>query len=94
MVLSCPPATSEIPYRVFTFLFGGHGEGPHKFPSSKTVKKWLAQSGWRLLTHKGTLLVPVGPKFLRNTGEKIISACQGTFISELGIRQFFVCEKD
>jgi ubiquinone/menaquinone biosynthesis C-methylase UbiE len=93
MVLSCPPATSEIPYRVFTFLFGGHGEGPHKFPSSRTVKKWLAQTGWKLRSHKGTLLVPVGPGFLRNTGEKVISACQGTFISELGIRQFFVCEK-
>lgn len=93
MVLSCPPATSEIPYRVFTFLFGGHGEGPHKFPSSKTVKRWLAQTGWKLRSHKGTLLVPVGPGFLRNTGEKVISACQGTFISELGIRQFFVCEK-
>jgi 2-polyprenyl-3-methyl-5-hydroxy-6-metoxy-1,4-benzoquinol methylase len=94
MVLSCPPATSEIPYQIFTFLFGGHGEGPHKFPSSKTVKKWLKQSGWKLKSHKGTLLVPVGPKFIRNAGEKLIQSCQGTFIAELGIRQFFVCEKD
>jgi len=94
MVLSCPPATSEIPYQVFTFLFGGHGEGPHKFPASKTVKKWLKQSGWKLKAHKGTLLVPVGPKFIRNAGEKFIQNCQGTFISELGIRQFFVCEKN
>jgi len=93
MVLSCPPATSEIPYRMFTFLFGGHGEGPHKFPPSRTVKRWLDQTGWKLITHKGTLLVPVGPKFIKNMGEKIISSCQGTFIAELGIRQFFVCEK-
>jgi len=93
MVLSCPPATSEIPYQVFTFLFGGHGEGPHKFPSSGTVKQWLAQSNWKLIEHQGTLLMPVGPKFLRKWGEKIIQSCQGTFVSELGIRQFFVCEK-
>jgi len=93
MVLSCPPATSEIPYRVFTCLFGGHGEGPHKFPASRTVKRWLDQTGWKLITHKGTLLVPVGPKFIKNMGEKLIASCQGTFISELGIRQFFVCEK-
>ncbi|MEN8223867.1 MAG: methyltransferase domain-containing protein [Bacteroidota bacterium] len=93
MVLSCPPATSEIPYRLFTFLFGGHGEGPHKFPPSRTVKKWLEQTGWKLLSHKGTLLMPVGPKFIKDFGEKIISSCQGTFIAELGIRQFFVCEK-
>ncbi len=93
LVLSCPPATSEIPYQVFTFLFGGHGEGPHKFPSSRTVKKWFTLTGWKLIEHKGTLLVPVGPKFIKNFGEKIISSCQGTFIAELGIRQFFVCEK-
>jgi len=93
MVLSCPPATSEIPYRIFTFLFGGHGEGPHKFPPSRRVKKWFELTGWKLIEHKGTLLIPVGPKFIRNMGEKIISSCQGTFISELGIRQFFVCEK-
>lgn len=94
MVLSCPPATSEIPYQVFTFLFGGHGEGPHKFPSSRKVKKWLEQTGWRLIQHKGTLLIPVGPKVLRDFGEMIIARTQNTFISELGIRQFFVCEKD
>jgi 2-polyprenyl-3-methyl-5-hydroxy-6-metoxy-1,4-benzoquinol methylase len=94
MVLSCPPATSEIPYQLFTFLFGGHGEGPHKFPSSRKVKKWLDQTGWKLLEHKGTVLIPVGPKFLRNFGEKIIARTQNTIISELGIRQFFVCEKD
>jgi cyclopropane fatty-acyl-phospholipid synthase-like methyltransferase len=93
MVLSCPPATSEMPYRVFTFLFGGHGEGPHKFPPSRRVKKWLEQSGWKLISHKGTLLMPVGPKIIKDMGERSISSCQGTFISELGIRQFFVCEK-
>jgi ubiquinone/menaquinone biosynthesis C-methylase UbiE len=94
LVLSCPPATSEVPYRIYTFLFGGHGEGPHKFPSSLTVKQWFSLTNWKLLEHKGTLLIPVGPKFLKNFGEKIISSCQGTYIAELGIRQFFVCEKD
>lgn len=93
MVLSCPPATSEIPYRVYTFLFGGHGEGPHKFPSSRKVKHWLAYTGWELTHHEGTVLMPVGPAFLRNTGEKIISRMQGTFIAELGIRQFYVSIK-
>lgn len=93
MVLSCPPATSEIPYRIYTFLFGGHGEGPHRFPSSNTVKKWLTQTGWKLLFHEGTLLIPLGPAWLQKTGEAIIRKSQGTFISELGIRQFYVCEK-
>jgi SAM-dependent methyltransferase len=93
LVLSCPPATSELPYRVYTALFGGHGEGPHRFPPSKEVKKLLSGSGWKLLLHKGTLLVPVGPGWLKSMGESFIDRFQGTVIAELGIRQFFVCEK-
>lgn len=93
LVLSCPPATSEFPYRVYTFLFGGHGEGPHRFLASGEVKKLLSNGKWKLLLHKGTVLIPVGPRWLQNFGEKIIGKFQGTFISELGIRQFYVCDK-
>jgi len=93
MVLSCPPATSEIPYRIFTSLFGGHGEGPHRFPPSKEVKNKLAKAGWKLILHRGTVLLPVGPVWIQNAGEWIIRKMQKTIISELGIRQFYVCEK-
>ncbi len=93
MVLSCPPLTSEIPYRAFTKLFGGHGEGPHRFLRSSEVKAMLKKTGWKLILHKGTVLIPVGPEFLQNFGEWFIKVFQKTFISELGIRQFFVCEK-
>jgi len=93
MVMSCPPATSEIPYQIFTFLFGGHGEGPHKFPSSRRVKKLLKQTNWKLELHKGTVLIPVGPLSLQNFGEKILNWFRGTWIEELGIRQFYVCKK-
>jgi ubiquinone/menaquinone biosynthesis C-methylase UbiE len=93
LVLSCPPATSELPYRLYTALFGGHGEGPHRFLSSTEVKKMLSGTNWKLLVHKGTLLVPVGPGWLKRSGEKLIDRFQGTFISEMGIRQFYICEK-
>jgi SAM-dependent methyltransferase len=93
MVLSCPAATNEIPYRVFTKLFGGHGEGPHRFPPSREVKERLDNAGWKLILHRGTVLMPVGPLWLQNTGEWFIRNMQKTFISELGIRQFYVCEK-
>jgi cyclopropane fatty-acyl-phospholipid synthase-like methyltransferase len=93
MVLSCPPATSELPYRFYTLFFGGHGEGPHRFLPSSEVKKMLKETGWKLLQHKGTILIPVGPSWLQKAGEKLIDRWQGTFLSELGIRQFFVCEK-
>jgi len=93
LVLSCPPHTSELPYRIYTALFGGHGEGPHRFLPSAEVKAMLHKSGWKLLMHKGTVLIPVGPLALQNFGEKIINRLQKTWVSELGIRQFYVCEK-
>jgi cyclopropane fatty-acyl-phospholipid synthase-like methyltransferase len=93
LVLSCPPATSELPYRAYTALFGGHGEGPHRFLPSKEVKWMFAETKWKLREHKGTVLVPVGPAWLQNIGEKLLSRMQGTFVAELGIRQFYVCEK-
>ena len=93
LVLSCPPATSELPYRIYTALFGGHGEGPHRFLPSKEVKWMFGETKWKLLVHKGTVLVPVGPAWLQNLGEKFLDRMQGTFVAELGIRQFYVCEK-
>ena len=91
MVLSCPPQTSEIPYQIYTFLFAGHGEGPHRFPSSRDVKEMLMLSNWRLTIHRPTVLVPVGPKWLRKLGEKILHKYSA--LSELGIRHFYVCKK-
>jgi len=93
LVLTCPPATSEIPYQVYTALFGGHGEGPHRFPPSRRVKKMFSLTGWKLIHHQGTILVPVGPKWFREAGESIIKRFQNSWISELGIRQIYVCEK-
>jgi ubiquinone/menaquinone biosynthesis C-methylase UbiE len=93
LVLSCPPATSEIPYRIFTWLFGGHGEGPHRFPPSREVKRNLAKAHWKLILHRGTVLLPVGPVRLQEAAEWIIRKMQRTLIRELGIRQFYVCEK-
>ena len=93
MVLSCPPATSELPYKAYSLVFGGHGEGPHRFPSSKEVKNLLKSTGWKLELHKGTVLLPVGPLVLQRFAERFIERFQGTFISELGIRQFYVCTK-
>lgn len=93
LVLSCPPATSEVPYRIYTALFGGHGEGPHRFLPSAEVKAMLKKSAWKLLLHKGTVLVPVGPEALQKMGERVINAFQGSLLAEMGIRQFYVCEK-
>jgi ubiquinone/menaquinone biosynthesis C-methylase UbiE len=92
-VISLPPQTAEIPLRIYEFFFQNHGEGPHKFLTSKTVKSLIANAGFELLLHKGTLLIPTGPKLLQKFGELIINKLQKTFIKEFGIRQFYICQK-
>jgi 2-polyprenyl-3-methyl-5-hydroxy-6-metoxy-1,4-benzoquinol methylase len=93
LVMSLPPATAELAEKISRWIFNNHGEGPHKFLASKTVKNLLVGAGFRLILHKGTLLVPLGPLWLMNFGEKIINKFPNTFISELGIRQFYVAQK-
>lgn len=93
LVMSCPPAAAEIPLKIYGFLFANHGEGPHKFLPSKEVKNLLKKAGFKIILHKGTLLIPLGPKWLKKIGEKIINKLQKTPVRELGIRQFYICQK-
>jgi len=93
LIMSSPPAICEPIYALYNFCGFGHGEGPHRFLSPKTVKKLLREAGFQLKEHKGTILVPLGPKIIRKIGEKIINKFQNTFIKELGIRQFYVSTK-
>ena len=93
MVLSCPPASCEWSYRMYTALFGGHGEGPHRFPASREVKQLLAETGWKLVRHEGTVLLPCGPRFLREWAERLLKRFPYPWLTELGIRHFFVCDR-
>lgn len=93
LIMSCPPAVAELPLKIYELFFANHGEGPHKFLSSKKVKYLLKKANFKVNLHKGTLLIPVGPKWLKAFGEKIINKLQKTPIRELGIRQFYICQK-
>jgi len=92
LIMSLPPKTARLAEKISYYLLGNHGEGPHKFLPSKTVKKIIAEAGFELVLHKGTLLFPFGPKWIRSFGERIIARSNG-FVRELGIRQFYVARK-
>jgi ubiquinone/menaquinone biosynthesis C-methylase UbiE len=94
LVMSLPPKTAEFPLRVYEMFFPHHGEGPHQFLPSSVVKRMVRDAGFTLKMHKGTVLVPVGPRWLKNLGELVIERLQWTPLSELGIRQFYVCRKE
>jgi ubiquinone/menaquinone biosynthesis C-methylase UbiE len=93
LVLSTPPATAEWMTSLVDFLGMNHGEGPRCFLPSEQVKTLLKKADLRLLLHRGTLLIPAGPRFLRRWGQEWLDErVQNTFLSEFGIRQFYVCK--
>jgi len=93
LVMSLPPQTAELPLKIYEKFFKNHGEGPHRFLPSREVKKYLNAAGFELLMHRGTLLIPAGPRSLQAFGEKLINIFQRTPLREFGIRQFYVCKK-
>ncbi len=93
LVLSCPPATAELPLRVYERFFPNHGEGPHRFPPSREVKALLRAVGLELRQHESTLFIPVGPRFVRRYEPVVERLVARTPLRELGIRQFYVCTR-
>jgi coenzyme F420 hydrogenase subunit beta len=92
-VLSCPPATAELPLKLYELFMPNHGEGPHRFLSSREVKALLRAAGLELKCHESTLFIPVGPRFLRRFDPLVERMVAKTPLRELGIRQFFACER-
>ncbi len=93
LVLSCPPAMAELPLRLYEMFLPNHGEGPHRFLSSREVKSLLHAAGLELKLHESTLFIPAGPRFLRRFDPLVERFAAKTPLGELGIRQFFICER-
>lgn len=91
LVMSVPTSTMEWPMRIYQAFSFDHGEGPHKFLYPTTVKKFIKEAGFNLHLHRGTLLLPAGPKALRNIAERCIEICQHTPLKNFGLRQFYIC---
>jgi len=94
VILSCPPATAEPLATLAHALFHFHGEGPHKFPSSRKVKAMIDAAGFELLHHEGTVLLPCGPDWAQRTAAKVEPFMQWLApVREMCIRQFYVFRK-
>ena len=91
LALSCPPAFAEFALRVYESFAFNHGEGPHRFPPSREVKRLLASTGFELLDHRGTLFVPF--ESLQWLDAMVARPLNALGLSDLGIRQFFHARK-
>jgi coenzyme F420 hydrogenase subunit beta len=94
LILSCPPAWAELPLRLYERYFENHGEGPHRFLSVTDVLTTLRYCDFEILEHRGTVLLPVGPEWLKRTAETLQRrALRHIGGNALGIRHFFVARK-
>jgi len=94
LILSCPPAWNELPLRIFERFGENHGEGPHRFPKIRTVLKALRRCNFTVVEHRGTVLLPLGPEWMKKAAETIQQSLL-RFIggNALGIRHFYIAEK-
>jgi len=94
LVLTCPSAVSELHLWFADRFLGNHGEGPHRFASTRTVKSMLKRTGFELVAHRATLFIPGE---LGAAMQKLNRVCEWLFqwfpINELGIRQLFDARK-
>ncbi len=94
LILSCPPAWAEQPLKLYERFCENHGEGPHRFPQVGEVLKTMRQCGFTIIEHRGTVLLPVGPAWLKRVAEALQqSLLRYIGTNRLGIRHFFVAKK-
>jgi coenzyme F420 hydrogenase subunit beta len=94
LIMSCPPAWAELPLRIYERLFENHGEGPHRFRTVQEVLRTLRNCGFEILDHRGTVVLPVGPIWLRRKVDALQrSLLRHVGLNRLGIRHFFVARK-
>ena len=93
LVLTCPAAAIEIHLWVADHFLDNHGEGPHRFPSTRRVKSMLKKAGFTLVHHRATLFVPEELKPIRGLNPLLERCLQWFPASELGIRQLYEARK-
>lgn len=94
LIMSLPPAHAELPLRLYEKFFENHGEGPHRFLSVSEVKKVMKNCEFTLIEHRGTVVFPVGPVWLKKAAEALQkNLLRFIGFNRAGIRQFYVAEK-
>ncbi len=70
-----------------------HSEGPHRFIRHRKVKKWLKQNGFKIIGQKTFILIPGGPKVLKNLNEWFEKNLPNFIINLFGLRRIYMCQK-
>ncbi len=87
--MSCPPTFAEVTLWIYERFAFNHGEGPHKFLSSRAVKQLLSECHFDILDHRGTLFVPFSHLWMQKLDTLMECPLNELGLSDLGLRQFF-----
>ncbi len=93
LILSCPSAFSEIVLNIYEAFFDNHGEGPHRFMSSREMKRKFTKTGFELKDHQGFIMFPVVGKISKFINRIIEIVFNKIYLSDFGIRQFYFVRK-
>ena len=90
-VMSLPPSAAEWTAALNDRFKFHHGEGPHRFIAPDEVKRMLAEAGFTLVSHRGTLFVPLNGALFESIDSGLSALFAGGPLAQLGLRQFYVC---
>jgi ubiquinone/menaquinone biosynthesis C-methylase UbiE len=93
LVLTCPGLLSEIHLWIADRFLNNHGEGPHRFPSTKHVHTMLSNAGFTNIAHEATLFIPLCSRFFSRLNAILENIFQWSPANELGIRQLYEARK-
>ncbi len=94
LIMSLPPRGFEIPTRIYELFFENHGEGPHRFLWPLEVKKLIRDSGFHLLAHKPSIILPLINDRLTRRSEKVMNFLfSKTWLANFGVRHFYISKK-
>ncbi len=90
LIMSLPANLAECTYLISLLLGLHHGEGPHRFLSSREVKALLDVTEFDLEFHQPTLVIPIDKGIFNLLNRFIEGIFKNTFLMEFGIRHFYV----
>ncbi|MGD1048874.1 MAG: methyltransferase domain-containing protein [Candidatus Krumholzibacteriaceae bacterium] len=92
LVMSLPPSAVEWTAALNNSLKFHHGEGPHRFIAPEETKRMLAEAGFTLVSHRGTLFLPFRGIVFESLDAGLSSLFANGPFAQLGLRQFYVCK--
>ncbi|MCA9990031.1 MAG: methyltransferase domain-containing protein [Ardenticatenaceae bacterium] len=93
LILSTPNVLWEPIHALAAITGLHHSEGPHRFVPYNMLRQAISRAGFQVEHAETTVLIPAGPQWLLDWGERLEDRTRHTLMPWLGLRRFFICRK-